>query len=305
MWTNRGARRRLLRRTPSSRAKEGSEAFEYDDRIAWGFDGDTLRHPGTAKMIESSFCFLPGVGLKTEQRLWRDGVSTWMEFLSADSIPSMGAARKALYDQRVAEAQERRRINDARYFALQLNTRDHWRLYEWLRPRACYLDIETNSFGQVTVVGLYGNRRMTSLVRGESLSESRLQEELAQYDLLVTFCGTTFDLPVLTATFPGLVLEQPHVDLCFVGRRLGLRGGLKAVELQTGIEREAELLGMNGADAICLWNRWRHRRDEEARRLLLAYNEADCVNLEPLADQLYCRMVQQVTGAESVPDPGF
>jgi hypothetical protein len=26
---------------------------------------------------------------------------------------------------------------------------------------------------------------------------------------------------------------------------------------------------------------------------LLAYNEADCVNLQPLADLLYCRLVQQ------------
>jgi uncharacterized protein YprB with RNaseH-like and TPR domain len=251
-------------------------------------------------MIESSFCFLPGVGLKTEQRLWRDGVSSWAAFLSAPSIPSMGAARKALYDPHVAEAQARRQMNDARYFALHLNPRDQWRLYEWLRPRACYLDIETNSFGQITVVGLYGGGRMTSLVRGESLSERRLQEEVAQYDLLVTFCGTTFDLPVLTAAFPNLTLEQPHVDLCFVGRRLGLRGGLKSVELQSGIVRDSELLGMNGADAICLWNRSRHSRDEEARRLLLAYNQADCINLEPLADQLYCRMVQEVTGAEPI-----
>ena len=38
-------------------------------------------------MIESSFCVLSGVGLKTERRLWQGGVGTWTEFLSSDSIP--------------------------------------------------------------------------------------------------------------------------------------------------------------------------------------------------------------------------
>jgi uncharacterized protein YprB with RNaseH-like and TPR domain len=56
------------------------------------------------------------------------------------------------------------------------------------------------------------------------------------------------------------------------------------------------LWGMSGADAGQLWNRWRHSRDEAARERLLAYNEADCVNLQPLADMFYCRMVQQHRG---------
>ena len=32
----------------------------------------------------------------------------------------------------------------------------------------------------------------------------------------------------------------------------------------------------------------------KARRLLLTYNEADCVNLQPLADRFYCELVQAV-----------
>ena len=157
----------------------------------------------------------------------------------------------------------------------------------------CTLDIETNSFGQITVVGLYGHGRFTSLVEGEFLTRQRLCDELVQYDLLVTFNGTSFDLPVLLSTIQGLPLDQPHIDLCLLGRQLGYRGGLKAIELQLGIRRRADLWGLSGADAGQLWNRWRHRRDEEARERLLAYNEADCVNLQPLADLFYCRKVQQ------------
>ena len=130
------------------------------------------------------------------------------------------------------------------------------------------------------------------LYTGSRLTRQRLCEELAQYDLLVTFNGTSFDLPVLLASIQGLPLDQPHMDLCLLGRQLGYLGGLKAIELQLGIQRPADLWGMSGADAGQLWNRWRHRRDEQARERLLAYNEADCVNLQPLADIFYCRMVQ-------------
>jgi uncharacterized protein YprB with RNaseH-like and TPR domain len=119
-----------------------------------------------------------------------------------------------------------------------------------------------------------------------------LAEELRRYDLLVTFCGTTFDLPVLLSQFPDLPLDQPHVDLCFLGRRLGYRGGLKTIERRLGLNRGTDVVGMNGADAVRWWNRWRHSRDEVARAQLLRYNEADCVNLKPLAEMFYRMMVQ-------------
>jgi uncharacterized protein YprB with RNaseH-like and TPR domain len=244
-------------------------------------------------MIESSFCFLPGVGQRTEQRWWQLGIETWMDFLSSPSIPGIGLHRKARYDEALNQARDHRLQEDARYFALHLHPSDQWRLYEWLRPRTVYLDIETNSFGQITVVRLFGNGGFTSLVHGELLDRRRLCDELAQYDLLVTFNGTSFDLPVLLANIQGLPLDQPHIDLCLLGRQLGYRGGLKASEIQLGISRRADLWGMSGADAGQLWNRWWHRRDEEARERLLAYNEANCVNLQPLADLYYCRMVQQ------------
>jgi uncharacterized protein YprB with RNaseH-like and TPR domain len=87
-------------------------------------------------------------------------------------------------------------------------------------------------------------------------------------------------------------MDQPHVDLCLTGRRLGYRGGLKAIETQLGINRSKDVRGMNGADAVRCWNRWRHSRDEEARTSLLRYNEADCVNLKPLAERFYRLMAQ-------------
>jgi uncharacterized protein YprB with RNaseH-like and TPR domain len=243
-------------------------------------------------MITSTFCLLPGIGVRTERRFWREGLTNWEKFLGARDVHGISDVRKARFDHDIARAQQSFLRNDARYFAKAVPARHQWRLYEWLRERALYLDIETDSFGQITVVGLYGREGYKALVKHESLGLIPLREELSRYDLLVTFCGSTFDLPMLRAHFPDLSLEQPHIDLCAVGRQLGYRGGLKAIERRMGIERAGALHEFTGHDAVRQWNRWRHQRDEDARQLLLAYNEADCVNLRTLADAFYCQLVQ-------------
>ena len=81
----------------------------------------------------------------------------------ARNVPGIGPARKARFDQDIRDAREHFARADSRYFANILPSRDQWRLYEWLRAQAVYLDIETNSFGEITVVGLYGHRTYTAL----------------------------------------------------------------------------------------------------------------------------------------------
>jgi uncharacterized protein len=246
-------------------------------------------------MIESTFLFLSGIGRTTERRLWDHGILDWRTFLQQPSVRGVSSGRKELYDVDIGHALEQHAIDNPRFFAACLKSRDQWRLYEWLRSRAVFLDIETagGPYGDITVVGLFGKGRMLSLVRGDTLTEARLCEEVSQYDLIVTFFGSGFDLPYLQAMFPRFRIDQPHLDLCFAAKQLGLRGGLKQIERIVGIERTGALQGMDGWDAVRMWTRWRHSRDTEALELLLAYNEADCVNLQPLADLLYCRLVQQ------------
>ena len=247
------------------------------------------------RMIESTFVLLNGVGDGTERKLWAHGMTTWHSFLSTQTLPGLSSRRKSLHDEALSLAIDHHTREDAEYFAGCLKSRDQWRLYDWLRPRAVYLDIETagGAFGDITVVGLYGEGRMTSLVRGDSLTQKRLCDELSRYDLLITFFGSGFDLPYLRASFPRLRLDHPHIDLCFLARRLGLRGGLKRIEMQVGIERADCLQGLDGWDAVRLWNRWRYGHDLAALELLLAYNAADAMNLQPLADYLYDQFARQ------------
>lgn len=245
-------------------------------------------------MLTSTFVLLKGIGPATERRLWQDGISDWSTFLNRAVIPYISSVKKSWYDDALATAQSRLAVGGANFFRTCLKSRDHWRLFEAFRHRALYLDIETTGHsardGQVTVVGLYRNGRMQSLVRGENLTEDCLQAALEQTDLLVTFFGSVFDIPYLQTAFPRLDFKKPHFDLCFAARRLGLQGGLKFIERELEIRREEAIEGLDGWDAVRLWHQWRGG-DDAALDLLLRYNAADARNLEALAELLFQQMV--------------
>lgn len=261
-------------------------------------------------MLTSTFVLLKGIGPATERRLWQDGVADWSTFLNRSVIPYISCAKKYWYDETLANAQSRLALGGADFFGTCLKSRDHWRLFESFRHRALFLDIETTGHsareGLVTVVGLYRNGRMESLIRGENLTEDRLHEALQQTDMLVTFFGSVFDIPYLQTAFPRLNFRKPHFDLCFAARRLGLQGGLKFIEREMQIPREEAIEGLDGWDAVRLWHQWRGG-DEAALDLLLRYNAADARNLEPLAELLFQQMVTRYgppsVGAGDPPPP--
>jgi len=245
-------------------------------------------------MLTSSFVLLKGIGQSSERRLWQECILDWAAFLRSPALPGISSTRKEWYDRELATAQSRLEEGDAHFFGACLKSREHWRLFETFRHRTLYLDIETTGMsaheGHVTVVGLYRNGHMTSLIRGETLTEDRLHAELERTDLFITFFGSGFDIPYLQAKFPRLNFKKPHFDLCFAARRLGMQGGLKHIEHEVQIARERDVVGLDGWEAVRLWHQW-CAGDEAARDLLLRYNTADTQNLEPLAALLYDRMV--------------
>jgi uncharacterized protein YprB with RNaseH-like and TPR domain len=260
-------------------------------------------------MLTSTFVLLQGIGPATERRLWEQGLLTWQRFVEQPHVKGLSAGRKSWYDQELTLAQTQFDGGHWPFFASRLAAREHWRFFGLCRSKVIYLDIETTGaaagHGHVTVVGLHRNGRTTTLVHGQNLTTDRLQAELDQGDLLVTFFGTGFDVPYLRAHFPRLRLEMPHFDLCFAARRLGLRGGLKHIEREVGIERDPAIQGLDGWDAVRLWSRWNALGDQNALDLLLAYNAADAENLAPLAELLYGDMLARFGPPAAGPAPSF
>jgi uncharacterized protein len=237
-------------------------------------------------MLKRTFIHLPGVGRRTEGRFWRGGLATWEDMLGAERVPGLSGERIARLKEDLQESLAH--VDDPSYFAARLHAGEHWRLFEKFRQRTAYLDIETTGNHWpgllVTVVGLYDGKSMRQFVQGFNLRE--FPQALSELDVIVTFNGRLFDLPVLKTYFPGLKLPPVHVDLRFLLARLGYKGGLKKIEPLFGINRPEEVNGMDGYMAVLLWQRYQ-RGDRTALDLLLKYNREDVVNLEVLMDRAF------------------
>jgi uncharacterized protein YprB with RNaseH-like and TPR domain len=238
-------------------------------------------------MLRQSFVILRGVGNRTENRLRSLGVNDWDAFLSRGELAGIGPARKAAMDAHLRALSKCLERGDAGTLANGLPASEKWRLYPDFRERAAFLDIETTGLdlpATVTVVGVFVGRDHTPLVRGVNLSRGALERALRPAKILVTFNGGSFDLPALRMAFPGIGLDQPHIDLRHLAPRAGIHGGLKSVERQLGIQRKREIRMLCSHDAAYLWRIWERKRSGNALRLLIDYNRADCENLRQVGD---------------------
>jgi uncharacterized protein YprB with RNaseH-like and TPR domain len=246
-------------------------------------------------MLESTFIHCAGIGYATEQALWGAGARTWEGYLEQRGCGRWTGRR---YDELAATVEASRLAlgrRDVTFFSERLTARDQWRLYPAFRDRVAYVDIETTglSFGwdRITVVALYDGERSRAFVRGQNLDE--FPEVISGYSLLVTFNGSLFDVPFLRSAFPGIRIPPAHVDLRFALRRLGLRGGLKSIERQVGLERPAHLRGIDGWEAVRLWHRY-ERGDRRALETLVEYAAEDVKSLAPLAERACEGLAEQL-----------
>jgi len=244
-------------------------------------------------MLKRTYIHLPGVGPRSEAHFWRLGLHYWEDFLGVERVRGFSPERLSRMKADLTECLAR--VEEPAYFAKRFHAGEHWRLWRTFRPRAVYLDIETTGLYwpglQVTVVGLYDGAEMRQFVHGYNLLD--FPEAIADFDLIVTYNGTQFDLPVLRGYFPALRVPPVHVDLRFLLARLGYRGGLKGIEPHFGIHRPAEVEGLDGFMAVILWERWQ-RGDKGALQLLLSYNREDVINLEVLMDAAFHRQRQRL-----------
>jgi uncharacterized protein len=242
-------------------------------------------------MLRHTFCHLPGVAARTEQRLWSAGVAAWEDAL-ADSVPR--PARR-LSAEELRESVRRHAAADAGWFDDRLPASQAWRLFHDFRTRCAYLDIETTGMGptaDVTTVALYDGSSVRTYVRGLNLHA--FARDVAAYRLLVTYNGKSFDLPMLRRCLR-CRFDQGHIDLRHVLAGLGLTGGLKGVERKVGLARPG-LEDVDGAVAVLLWHDYQWARDERALETLLAYNVQDAVNLETLMVHAHNAYLGRLTG---------
>ncbi len=233
-------------------------------------------------MLQRTFVHLPRVGPKKELTIWRAGVATWRDFLEQgpERLPAgLWQAGRPLVQRCLALWE---RPGGLRELAGLIPPAEHWRFHPSL-GRVVYLDIETGGdpedWGGVTVVGLYDGQRVEQFVAGHNMW--LINDAMKEYDVVVTFAGSTFDLPVLRQAFHNLIIPPVHIDLRWPLKRLGYTGGLKRIERRLGITRPGQVDGLSGFDALRLW-REHLAGSRQALDTLLLYNAQDVINLEPL-----------------------
>ncbi|MBN1490731.1 MAG: ribonuclease H-like domain-containing protein [Phycisphaerae bacterium] len=253
-------------------------------------------------MLIHTFQHIAGIGAATERRLWQHGVLTW-DALIAD--PSATPRVRTL--EPVAEVLDASRralaSRDGTFFVTRLRSSERWRLYPSFADSVAFFDIETTGLDMhhdvITTIALFDGREVHTFVRGRNLDA--FPEQVLRYKLLVTYNGATFDVPFVERAFPGLRLNQAHIDLRYVLAALGFRGGLKGCERQMGLRRAPGLEEVDGFLAVLLWHA-HERGDARAMPALLRYNIEDAVNLRWLMETAYNLAIQRIAApADSIP----
>ncbi|MBL7055777.1 ribonuclease H-like domain-containing protein [Candidatus Woesearchaeota archaeon] len=239
-------------------------------------------------MIQNSFIFLEKIQHGSEKKLWNQGIHDWDSFINKKDVAGLNSSRKRYYDRKIIEARKHLFKGNSAYFKKVLPSSEMYRIYDFFKEDAVFLDIETTGlsprYNKITVVGLYDGFDTKMMIDGINLDPKELKKELQKYKLIVTFNGNTFDIPFIKKQFPNLIPDIPSLDLRVAARRIGLVGGLKSIEKEIGIKRRDIVGDLSGGDALTLWKMYKSTGDDHYLNLLIEYNEEDIINLKTLAE---------------------
>lgn len=260
-----------------------------DSSILGATDRSSSQH-----LLAGTLLHLRGISPAEERRLWRRGITSW------DSYEAHLARQLQLFRE-LSEHRHHRVLNDSRvalvrgdtsFFAALLPRREHYRIALAFPEDVLFLDIETTGlslyYDDLTIVGASFGRRYHLYVKGQD--PQPLYDLLNRAKVLVTFNGSLFDLPFLRRFLPDVRFPDIHVDLRFLGRRVGLTGPQKEVERLLRIQRRGKIADMQGSAAPLLWYRY-ERGDLDAFRTLVQYNHADVLGLRAILDECARRLL--------------
>ncbi len=234
-------------------------------------------------MLINTFSHIPGIGPTTEKKLWDNGIRTWKDALLR---PAHIGRKSSAIQREIQTSIGHLKNKNARYFEDLLPASQHFRLFPEFRDTCVFLDIETTGLettSTITTIALYDGVATRYYVQGKNLNA--FLKDIQQYQVIVTYNGKTFDLPFIQKHF-NCQLPHAHIDLRYVLKSLGFKGGLKKCERALGIDRQ-ELDGVDGYFAILLWDEYQKTKNPKALDTLLAYNIEDVINLETLMIKAY------------------
>ncbi|MBS3136722.1 ribonuclease H-like domain-containing protein [Candidatus Woesearchaeota archaeon] len=248
-------------------------------------------------MIRHTFQILERVSAAKEKLLWKSGISDWDAFLKEKSISLISNSKKPYFDRKLLMAKRALNTGNSSYFSSILPSPETWRLYNHFKDNAVYLDIEASRNRDINVIGMYDGIDTRTMVKDINLDYVKLSAELRKYQIIITFNGSSFDMPLIRKR-KGILPDVPHIDLRHCCARIGMKGGLKEIEKNLGIKRREIISSLHGGDAATLWRMYMASGDKHYLEILVEYNEEDVISLKKIMglcyDELSNRMLSEM-----------
>jgi len=246
-------------------------------------------------MIKSTFIFIPGIGEKTEEYLWKKSILTWDDLKERAHIIGLSNAKRRIIEDYLDRAENALHKHDASFFAEHLPQKEYWRIYKEFRDKVLFLDIETTGlslyYDKITLIGTFNGHKVKIFAKDNNLG--KILNYLQNYEMIVTFNGKLFDIPFILKEFPEAKIPLIHIDLRYLLRSLGVTGPLKKIEVKLDISRPKDVQEINGREAAVLWSRF-VKGDDQALEKLLLYNIYDVVNLQNILYLCYQKKIEEI-----------
>ncbi len=161
-------------------------------------------------MLKNTFIHIPGIGTKTEERLWDLGIRDWDGF--KEPYPVKLSKNRADHIERfIQESREHFETGDPYYFGKLLPANQHWRMFPEFRDSTVYLDIETTGLKmwgyEITTISLYDGNIIYYYVNGQNLDD--FINDIQRYKVIVTYNGKSFDIPFIENHLGAALLGRP------------------------------------------------------------------------------------------------
>lgn len=232
-------------------------------------------------LTDRSLCMISGVSPELEMKFYQQGVTS-LEVLRNRCASFFPATRAEKLNRAIRRFQKFRKLEMTDAIVNAFPCGHRVRVVRDRFEKACFLDVETDGYSRITCLSTCLNGEMRSFRDGANLDD--FLEVWMRADVLVSFNGKRFDVPLILQTF-GLSQVPAHVDLMDEARHYGYVGGLKRIERMIGFMRK-ESEGMDGEDAVELWRCYKKNGGTAALEKLIAYNQEDVKSLLALYQRI-------------------
>ena len=173
-------------------------------------------------MLQNTFQHIPGIGPKTEEKIWAAGLRDWH---AVAEFPDDRLPRKTIAALQAAcpESQVQLDRGNPVYFEKLLTAALGWRLFPEFRNRTAYVDIETDGLDtaggrkpapkQLRFFGLV-HECLEQLTRIDVPHFDRAVHAVGDYSsILLVQCHSPNVRPVRAATYQSLASDIPNLNV--------------------------------------------------------------------------------------------